>query len=129
MQRNASSKAMNFLAIFQVLLLFILSGLLILSYCADWNGAKSMQEVMSFVFGRKAERASSICIAIYCFGTCITFLIIMGDQFDRLFASLYGEYFCHQWFLNRSFTTVAASIMFILPFCYARKMDFLKHIR
>jgi hypothetical protein len=37
-----------------------------------------------------------------CFaGTCITFLIIIGDQFDRAFASLVGPDFCHTWYLNR----------------------------
>jgi hypothetical protein len=34
-------------------------------------------------------------------GTCITFLIIIGDQFDRAFASLVGPDFCHTWYLNR----------------------------
>lgn len=27
--------------------------------------------------------AASVCIAVYCFVTCITFIIIIGDQFDR----------------------------------------------
>ena len=59
-------------------------------------------------------------VQVYCFGTCITFLIIIGDQvldssfntfsilkffwqFDRAFASLIGPEFCHIWYLNRDF--------------------------
>jgi hypothetical protein len=42
-------------------------------------------------------------------GTCITFLIIIGDQFDRAFASLVGPDFCHTWYLNRSAKAQAAS--------------------
>ncbi|CAL8097256.1 unnamed protein product [Orchesella dallaii] len=110
------------------LLMFIYPALLILAYCSDWNKSKTLQEVLSFVWGRRAERATALCIAVYCFGTCITFLIIIGDQYDRVFASLYGHYFCHQWFMNRTFTTVVTAVLFILPFCYPKKIDFLKHI-
>ena len=50
------------------------------------------------VWGR---RATSVIVTIYCFGTCITFLIIIGDQFDRAFASLVGNDYCHTWYYNR----------------------------
>ena len=63
---------------------------------------------------------------VYTFGTCITFLIIIGDQFDRLLASLYGHTFCHHWYMNRDFTMTASCILLILPFCYSKKIDFLR---
>ena len=50
------------------------------------------------VWGR---RATSVIITVYCFGTCITFLIIIGDQFNRAFYSLIGPEFCKVWYLNR----------------------------
>lgn len=65
------------------LLCFIIPALLILAYCSDWDGSKTLQEVLAFTWGRKAEKITSFCVALYCFGTCITFLIIIGDQFDR----------------------------------------------
>ena len=50
------------------------------------------------VWGR---RATSVIITVYCFGTCITFLIIIGDQFDRAFTSLVGSDYCNTWYLHR----------------------------
>ena len=63
---------------------------------------------------------------MYTFGTCITFLIIIGDQFDRLLASLYGHTFCFFWYMNRDFTMTLSSVLFILPLCYSQKIDFLR---
>jgi len=40
-------------------------------------------------------------LTILLLGTCLTFLIIIGDQFDRAFDSLIGPDFCKTWFLNR----------------------------
>lgn len=37
-----------------------------------------------------------------------------------------GHDFCYTWYLNRAFTIPASSILFILPFCYSKKIDFLK---
>jgi len=67
----------------QVLMCFIVPALIILAYCSDHNAAKTLQEVLRFAGGKKAEQATSFFIALYCFGTCVTFLIIIGDQFDR----------------------------------------------
>ena len=50
------------------------------------------------VWGR---RATSVIVTVYCFGTCITFLIIIGDQFDRAIASIVGDDYCHTWYYNR----------------------------
>jgi sodium-coupled neutral amino acid transporter 7/8 len=69
---------------------------------------------------------TSVCVVVYTFGTTITFLIIIGDQFDRLLASVYGHTFCHFWYMNRDFTMTASSVLFILPFCYSKKIDFLR---
>ena len=36
---------------------------------------------------------TSACIVVYNFGTTITYLIVIGDQFDATFNSIYGEEF------------------------------------
>ena len=75
---------------------------------------------------KQLRRFTSACVIIYTFGTCITFLIIIGDQFDRLLASLYGHTFCHYWYMNRDFTMTASCVLLILPLCYSKKIDFLR---
>ena len=76
--------------------------------------------------GKWARRLTAAIVVIYCFGTTITFLIIIGDQFDGALASLYGVDFCHHWYMNRAFTICCSSIVLILPLCYSKKIDFLR---
>nr|CAD7440196.1 unnamed protein product [Timema bartmani] len=112
----------------QALLLFwIVAALIILAYCSDQAGATTLQEVLEWAWGRKGLWTGSLAVALYCFGTCITFLIIIGDQYDRILSSLHGSDFCHYWYMNRSFTIAISSTLLILPFCYSRRIDFLKY--
>jgi amino acid permease len=60
-----------------------MGSLLILAYCSDQTGARTLQDVLEGVYGRPGLIVCSTAVALYCFGTCITFLIIIGDQFDR----------------------------------------------
>ena len=109
-----------------VLLIFILVALLILAYTADQNFANTLQEAMKSAGGAWGKRITAALVALYCFGTTITFLIIIGDQFDRALASVYGHDFCKYWYMNREFTMTLSSVIIILPFCYSKKIDFLK---
>eukprot|EP00092_Neocalanus_flemingeri_P031792 GFUD01034536.1.p1 GENE.GFUD01034536.1~~GFUD01034536.1.p1 ORF type:complete len:483 (+),score=120.87 GFUD01034536.1:70-1518(+) len=110
-----------------VLLVFIMLALIILAKTSNLKQSATLQEVMDTAAGPWGRRATAAIVAIYCFGTCITFLIIIGDQFDRAFASLVGDKFCHSWYLNRDFIMPATSLVLILPLCYTRKIDFLKY--
>ena len=76
--------------------------------------------------GRSARIFTSLCVVVYCFGTTVTFLIMIGDQFDRIFESLVGENWCNTWYMNRDFTICAAAVVAILPFCFSKKIDFLR---
>jgi len=110
-----------------VLLVFIMVALLILAHTSNIKHSATLQEVMYTAAGPWGMRLTSAIITVYCFGTCITFLIIIGDQFDRAFASMVGLDFCHTWYLNRDFVMPASSLLLILPLCYTRKIDFLKY--
>jgi Na+/alanine symporter len=99
-----------------VLVVFVVTALWILAFSADWNQkasiitaiypipasprASTMQEAMEGACGEWGRRLTSLAIVLYTFGTCITFIIIIGDQFDRTLASLYGHDFCHYWLVN-----------------------------
>ncbi|KAH7982006.1 hypothetical protein HPB52_002596 [Rhipicephalus sanguineus] len=103
--------------------------MLILGYCSDLNGDNTFHDVLLTTCGRRAQQIAAISILLSCYGISITFLIVIGDQYDRLFASLFGPVFCHEWYLNRQFTTFATAVLFIMPLCYFQRLDFLKYAR
>ena len=111
-----------------VLMIFIVLALLILAHSADRcdSAATTIQDTMNGACGRVGKILTSAAVVVYTFGTTITFLIIIGDQFDRALASLYGQDFCQTWYMARTFTMSAAAILFILPLSYSQKIDFLR---
>lgn len=110
-----------------VMLSFVIGALLILAHCSDAHESKTYQDVIASVCGKRAQQVCSLLVALYCFGTCVTFVIIIGDQFDRVFASLYGSDFCHQWYMNRYVTITGSCVLFILPMCFSKRIDYLKY--
>lgn len=76
--------------------------------------------------GAPASFAASLAVALYTFTSCVALLVIIGDNLDKLFLCAYGDRFCESWYLNRQFTIPASALVFILPMCFARRMDFLK---
>ena len=93
----------NNLTLQAVLLVFIMSALIILARTSDLRQSATLQELMGVVSGRAGSLVTSVIVTVYTFGTCITFLIIIGDQFDRAFDSLVGPDFCDRIYLNRNF--------------------------
>lgn len=65
------------------MLVFIISGLVILAYCSQASNERTYQEVVWAVCGKVTGVLCEVSIAIYTFGTCIAFLIIIGDQQDK----------------------------------------------
>ena len=110
-----------------VLLVFIMSALVILARTSDIKKSVTLQEIMGTVAGRTGTLLTSIIVTIYTFGTCITFLIIIGDQFDRALDSLVGPQFCDKFYFNRDFIVPLTSVVLILPLCYTKRIDFLKY--
>ena len=53
-------------------------------------------------------------------------IVFPGDQFDRALASWYGPDFCRFWYMDRTFTMSASSVLLILPLCYSKRIDFLR---
>jgi sodium-coupled neutral amino acid transporter 7/8 len=73
-----------FLSLLQLgLLFFIGASLLVLAWCSDRGGCVNTYQDVMRVCGKNWQRAASVCVVLYCYGTCITFLIIIGDQSDR----------------------------------------------
>lgn len=108
-------------------LIFITATLVILANCSDVTSTSSMQNTFAELCGPKMLLVCGTCVAVYSFGCCVTFLIIIGDQFDRVFATFYGTDFCHRWYLSRAFVSSLTSSIFILPLCFFKRLDLLSY--
>lgn len=110
-------------------LVFIVMALLILGYCSDIKKCNTYQDVVHSVCGPYAQFACAITVALYCFGTCITFLIIIGDQWELFFLQVAHDLYCgsNPIYMSRAFIITVTSFIFILPLCFPRRIDFLKY--
>lgn len=110
-------------------LVFIVTAIMILAYCSDMKGAATYQDVVRTVCGKNAQRASAMFLTTYCFGTCITFLIIIGDQWEEFFLFVAKKFYCENqpWYMDRISTITITSIILILPLCFPKRIDFLKY--
>lgn len=100
----------------------------ILVYCADFNQDDTYHDVLMSMCGKRAQQLSALSILLTCYGINVTFLVIIGDQYDRIFESLVYDYLDF-WYLDRKFTIFMTAILFIWPMCYAQRLDFLRHAR
>ncbi|XP_074597870.1 sodium-coupled neutral amino acid transporter 7-like isoform X2 [Brevipalpus obovatus] len=110
-----------------ILLVFITGSLFILSYCVDLSGVDNFQNVVKYFCGDFWAKVCSYFIVLHAYGVCLTFLVIIGDQSDRLLTSLYGSDFCHYWYMNRNFTIPIIATALVLPLCFSKYIDFLKY--
>ncbi|XP_063982030.1 sodium-coupled neutral amino acid transporter 7-like [Diachasmimorpha longicaudata] len=124
---DKSGGAASSIIIQAILLVFIIASLIILAACSDITKTNSMQDTLAGLCGPKALVICGVCVTIYAFGCCLTFVIIIGDQFDRVLATFYGMDYCHHWFLSRNFITTISCIIFILPLCFFKRLDVLSY--
>ena len=109
-----------------ILLACLFISMSIIIYCSDIHESCSYHEVMSSMCGPKAKILVAADIAVATYGICIAYLVIIGDQYDRMFASLVGKDFCKYWFLDRR-VMIAATSLLIYPICLLKRLDFLRH--
>lgn len=108
------------------LIVFIVIALYILAYAAEKHSSSTIQEVVGTSVSKLARMITSISVVLYCFGTTVTFLIMIGDQYDRMFSSLVSPDFCQHFYMNRDFTMTLTGLLVILPMCFSEKIDFLR---
>ncbi|XP_022238390.1 putative sodium-coupled neutral amino acid transporter 7 [Limulus polyphemus] len=110
-----------------VLLAFMLTSLLALAYCSDVIGSCTYQEVIRSICGERTRRVCAVCIVFYTFGSSVTYLIVIGDQFDTVLRSLYGMDVCNNWYMRRELTTIVSAICIILPLSFPKRINFLQY--
>ncbi|KAL7854394.1 hypothetical protein SRHO_G00165840 [Serrasalmus rhombeus] len=112
------------------MLFFIITGLVILAYCSQVSNESTYQEVVRAVCGKVLGVVCEIAIAVYTFGTCIAFLIIIGDQLDKLIGAMAHESeaaVSSHWFADRRFTITVTSVLIILPLSIPKEIGFQKY--
>lgn len=67
----------------KVLILMLASTMIVLVYCSDLNKDNTYHDVLHSMCGRRAQQLAALSIMSTCFGICVTFLIIIADQYDR----------------------------------------------
>ncbi|XP_019361381.1 PREDICTED: putative sodium-coupled neutral amino acid transporter 7 [Gavialis gangeticus] len=112
------------------MLVFIIGGLVILAYCSQASNERTYQEVVWAVCGKVTGVLCEVAIAVYTFGTCIAFLIIIGDQQDKIVAALVtdpeGADSSH-WYTDRKFTISITAFLLILPLSIPKEIGFQKY--
>ncbi|XP_041047376.1 putative sodium-coupled neutral amino acid transporter 7 isoform X2 [Carcharodon carcharias] len=90
------------------------------------------QEVVRAACGQVVGTICDILIAVYTFGTCIAFLIIIGDQLDKIIGALMhtpeGDASVNShWYSDRKFTISVTSILVILSLSIPKEIGFQKY--
>ncbi|KAK0047865.1 sodium-coupled neutral amino acid transporter 7 [Biomphalaria pfeifferi] len=110
-------------------LVVIVTSILILVHCSDIKNCNTYQDVVSAICGPVAQLACVVMIVIVTFGTCVTFLVIIGDQCVMFFCQVAKSLYCESspFYMSRAFVISVSSVVFILPLCFCRSIDFLKY--
>ncbi|NWU30172.1 S38A6 protein, partial [Dyaphorophyia castanea] len=118
------------IALQMCMLIFIIGGLVILAYCSQASNERTYQEVVWAVCGKVPGVLCEVAIAVYTFGTCIAFLIIIGDQEDKIIAALVKEpeeVGSSRWYTDRKFTISITAFLLILPLSIPKEIGFQKY--
>ncbi|XP_030059455.1 sodium-coupled neutral amino acid transporter 7 [Microcaecilia unicolor] len=118
------------MALQMCMLIFIISGLVILAYCSQASNERTYQEVVWTVCGKTAGVVCEVAITVYTFGTCIAFLIIIGDQQEKLIAAFMKDGAISgssNWYTDRKFTISATAFLLILPLSIPKEISFQKY--
>ena len=55
---------------------------MILAYCAELKQASTYEEIMEHMFSHHLRSLTEMLVFFYCFGACVTYLVVMGDQIE-----------------------------------------------
>ena len=94
---------------------FALLGLHFMAKGARESATGTYENTIREVCGAKFGMMSTTFIILYTYGSCIAYMIVLGDQFDSVFQAVTDT--DGKWYLDRRFIIAIASLLFILPLC------------
>ncbi|KAL4457498.1 hypothetical protein ABPG75_012363 [Micractinium tetrahymenae] len=98
--------------------------LYVLSRFAEHTGARSYSALVHQMLGPGGSLAMIAVIFAYCFGSCIAYLIIVGDSFRPLLLEAFG----HAWWTSRAATIAGLGCAVILPLSFKTQLGGLKAV-
>lgn len=112
-----------------VLLILIITTCIMCVELTVNSGAKSYHEMIRRHCGSILYNLTQVAILLVVFGTTVAYIITVGDQSDRLLATLYGDQFCKYWYLDRNFVMTISTALLMIPLCCLKTVDSLKYAR
>uniref|UniRef100_A0A3Q1HGB7 Solute carrier family 38 member 8b n=1 Tax=Acanthochromis polyacanthus TaxID=80966 RepID=A0A3Q1HGB7_9TELE len=120
--------------LFQVSLVFLISGLVILGYASSVSRQKTYQDVVREVCGQAVGQLCEVCFCFNLFMISVAFLVVVQDQLEKLCVSLYetvtgfseGEMPYH-WYTDQRFALFIMCLVIILPLSIPKEIGIQKY--
>lgn len=91
------------------------------------SDVKSYHEIIRMHCPNWIYQFTQVSILMIVFGATVAYIVTVGDQADRVFATLFGPTFCKSWYMSRRFIMSSVTLVAIKPLCSARTVNFLKY--
>lgn len=98
--------------------------LFVLSRFAEHTGARSYPALVHQMLGPAGSLAMIVVVFAYCFGSCIAYLIILGDSFRPLLLEAFGP----AWWTSRAATIAGIGCAVILPLSFKTQLGGLRAV-
>ncbi|KAI4885090.1 hypothetical protein NFI96_023139 [Prochilodus magdalenae] len=124
------------LTVEMISLVFLVSGLVILGYSSSISGQSTYQAVVRHVCGPAIGKLCEICFVFNLFMISVAFLVIVADQLQKLWVSVYEvitssseSEMPHHWYTDQRFTLFLLCLFLILPLSIPKEIGIQKYIR
>ena len=98
--------------------------LIILVNASSTLKSTSYQGVVRDAFGANASRGVAVTLVVYLFGSCVAYLIIIGDSYVRVIDAMGCEHVdsSRAWWATRQCAIAVAAVFFVAPLSLMREM-------
>ncbi|XP_012687833.2 putative sodium-coupled neutral amino acid transporter 8a [Clupea harengus] len=117
-----------------VCLVFLISGLIILGYSSSISGQNTYQAVVRCVCGASIGKLCEICYIFNLFMISIAFLVIVGDQLQKLCVSIYEliiglpeAEMPYHWYTDQRFTLSVLCVTLVFPLSISKEIGIQKY--
>jgi sodium-coupled neutral amino acid transporter 7/8 len=116
------------LLVMAFLLVWIALGLIVLAHLAETLQASTYEEVVGRACGPVVKAVVDSCIIVYTFGTCIAFLVVIGDQLQDLSSAIRvrGKVIAGEWWIDRRLLMSLAALL-LLPWLWMKRIGVLSY--
>uniref|UniRef100_A0A8C6TAA5 Solute carrier family 38 member 8a n=1 Tax=Neogobius melanostomus TaxID=47308 RepID=A0A8C6TAA5_9GOBI len=116
---------------FDISLVFLVSGLIILGYSSSISGRCTYQAVVKEVCGAAIGQLCELCFVFNLFMIAVAFLIIVKDQLEKFAVPLKppNTTMPYRWYTDRHFALVLVCMLLILPMSIPKEISLQKYIR